>query len=29
MTEPLIIEEVKNGNNTQLAEIYKAIAVNL
>jgi len=24
MTEPLIIEEVKNGNNTQLAEIYKA-----
>lgn len=24
MTEPLIIEEIKNGNNTQLAEIYKA-----
>jgi len=24
MTEPLIIEEIKNGNNSQLAEIYKA-----
>jgi len=24
MTEPLIIEEIKNGNNTQLAEVYKA-----
>jgi RNA polymerase sigma factor (sigma-70 family) len=24
MIEPLIIEEIKNGNNTQLAEIYKA-----
>ena len=24
MTDPLIIEEIKNGNNTQLAEIYKA-----
>ena len=24
MTEPLIIEEIKKGNNNQLAEIYKA-----
>jgi len=24
MTEPLIIEEIRNGNNTQLAEVYKA-----
>ncbi len=24
MTEPLIIEEIKNGDNSQLAEIYKA-----
>jgi RNA polymerase sigma-70 factor (ECF subfamily) len=24
MIEPLIIQEIKNGNNTQLAEIYKA-----